>query len=105
MPASGSDRYLAASIAANTRWAHEPDRSAATRPARAAFERRFEDEVDPARTLPIVERQRRAANAKRAYFHRLALKSAQARRNAHEVAVPVSAVDLRAERGELNAAS
>lgn len=77
-----SDRYLAASIAANTRWAREPDRSAATRPARDAFERRFEDEVDPDRTLSPAERARRAANAKRAYFHRLALKSAQSRRAA-----------------------
>lgn len=75
-----SDRFLAASIAANTRWAHETDRTAATSPARAAFEARFEDEVDPERVLPAAERARRAANAKKAYFHRLALKSAQARR-------------------------
>jgi hypothetical protein len=74
------DRYLAASIAANTRWAHEPDRSAATRPARAAFEKRFEEEVDPDGKLAPAERARRAANAKTAYFHRLALKSAKARR-------------------------
>ena len=51
MSTDQSDRYLAASVAANTRWAHEPDRSAATRPARAAFERRFLDEVDPGRVL------------------------------------------------------
>lgn len=75
-------RYLAASIAANTRWAHEPDRSAATLPARAAFEERFALEVDPDGTLAPAERARRAANARTAYFHRLALKSAQARRNA-----------------------
>lgn len=72
-------RYLAASIAANTRWAHEPDRTAATKPARAAFEQRFFDEVDPEGALPPDVRARRAENAKRAYFHRLALKSAQAR--------------------------
>ena len=77
---SSPDRYLAASIAANTRWAHESDRSAATRPAREAFEQRFFEEVDPTGTLPHAERARRAANAKRAYFHRLALKSAHARR-------------------------
>ncbi|MGI8536805.1 MAG: hypothetical protein ACR2K2_09970 [Mycobacteriales bacterium] len=76
-----SDRFLSASIAANTRWAHEPDRAAATRPARDAFERRFLDEVDPERTLAPAERERRAANAKKAYFHRLALKSAQSRRS------------------------
>ena len=80
MSEATSDRFLSASIAANHRWAHEPDRAAATRPARDAFERRFEDEVDPDRKLSPSERGRRAANAKKAYFHRLALKSAQARR-------------------------
>lgn len=80
-----TDRYLSASIAANTRWAHEPDRTAATQPARAAFEQRFLDEVDPERKLRPAERARRAENAKKAYFHRLALKSAQARRKAREL--------------------
>jgi hypothetical protein len=80
-----TDRFLAASIAANTRWAHEPDRSAATRPARAAFEQRFLYEVDPDGKLSAVERERRAANAKKAYFHRLALRSAQSRRRACEL--------------------
>ncbi|GAA0986894.1 hypothetical protein ENKNEFLB_01939 [Nocardioides aquaticus] len=75
-----SDRFLIASIAANSRWAQETDRAAATRPARDAFERRFLDEVDPDRSLPDGERARRAENARKAYFHRLALKSAQARR-------------------------
>lgn len=51
-----------------------------TEPARRAFMARFEDEVDPDRTLPEQERRRRAEEAKRAYFTRLALKSAQARR-------------------------
>lgn len=83
MPVEPStDRFLAASIAANTRWAHEPDRVAATRPAREAFEERFLAEVDPDGKLAPAERARRAANAKKAYFHRLALKSAQSRRKA-----------------------
>ena len=38
------------------------------------------DEVDPDRTLRSAERARRAEHAKKAYFTRLALKSAQARR-------------------------
>jgi hypothetical protein len=42
---------------------------------------RFEDEVDPDRTLPSDERVRRADQAKKAYFTRLALRSAQARRD------------------------
>jgi hypothetical protein len=40
------------------------------------------DEVDPDRELPEAERFRRAEHAKKAYFTRLALKSAQARRKA-----------------------
>ena len=47
---------------------------------RAAFLSRFEDEVDPERALPEAERHRRAVAAKKAYFTRLALKSAKARR-------------------------
>jgi hypothetical protein len=48
--------------------------------AREAFARRWEREVDPERVLPEAERARRAEAAKRAYFQRLALRSAQARR-------------------------
>jgi hypothetical protein len=47
---------------------------------RAAFEKRFLDEVDPDRKLPEAERLRRAEHAKSAYFTRLALLSARARR-------------------------
>ena len=79
MPADPADRFMAASIAAHTRWAHEPDRSRATPAAREAFNRRFEDEVDPDRTLPEKACARRAESAKNAYFMRLALKSAKSR--------------------------
>jgi hypothetical protein len=51
-----------------------------TAPARAAFLSRFELEVDPEGVLPPAERERRAAHARKAYFARLALKSAMARR-------------------------
>lgn len=51
-----------------------------TQAAREAFARRFEREVDPDGVLPLPERARRAEAAKRAYFQRLALRSAQARR-------------------------
>jgi hypothetical protein len=51
-----------------------------TAPARRAFNQRFEKEVDPDGVLPPAERIRRAEAAKKAYFLRLALKSAQARR-------------------------
>jgi hypothetical protein len=77
----GSGRArLIASLAANSRWAKEEDRSAATQAARDGLQRRFEDQVDPDRTLPADERAKRADSARRAHFQRLALKSAQARR-------------------------
>lgn len=50
-----------------------------TKPARTAFLARFEREVDPESKLPADERRRRAGYAKRAYFSRLALKSAKVR--------------------------
>ncbi len=53
-----------------------------TAPARAAFESRWEDEVDPDRVLDPAERLRRVRHAKRAYFSRLGMKSGQARRKA-----------------------
>ena len=82
MPAHDpADRFMIAAVAANTRWATEPDRTAATSPARAAFDRRFEDQVDPERTLPAPERARRVECARKAYFMSLALKSAQSRGN------------------------
>lgn len=74
-----SERRLRAQIAANSRWAAEPDRAAATAAARGAFMRRFEDQVDPDRLLPEGERAKRAENARRAHFQRLALASAKAR--------------------------
>ncbi len=51
-----------------------------TEPARKAFLERFETEVDPDGKLTPKERARRAEHARKAYFTRLALKSAQARR-------------------------
>jgi hypothetical protein len=74
------DRSLIASIAAHAKWAGTPDTSAATAPARQAFRDRFEREVDPDGALDPSERRRRAEHARRAYFTRLALASAKARR-------------------------
>lgn len=50
-----------------------------TKPARAAFLGRFEREV-PAEITDPLERARRAEYLKKAYFAKLALRSAQARR-------------------------
>lgn len=70
---------LAAQIAANSRWSKE-DPTEQGRIMRAGLERRFLDEVDPNRELPEAERARRAENAKKAYYQRLALASAKARK-------------------------
>lgn len=77
---SNSERRLSATIAAHESWANTTDRSARTAPARAALMARFEREVDPDGTLPPDERARRAEHKRKAYFGRLALKSAKARR-------------------------
>ncbi len=73
------ERSLRARIAAYTLHAtHDP--RVTTQAARDAFLARFEREVDPHSQLPAAERRRRAEAAKKAYFSRLALKSARARR-------------------------
>ena len=71
---------LRASLASHASWAKTTDRSARTAAARRKFDERFEREVDPDGVLSPAERTRRAANARKAYYARLALKSAQARR-------------------------
>lgn len=81
MPATDPrERSLVASIAVHESWAQTEDRTARTAPARKAFLDRFEHLVDPDGTLSPDERAKRAENAKKAHFQRLALKSAQARR-------------------------
>lgn len=82
VPTVDSTATLRARIAANASWAVTHDRSARTAPARAALLAKFEAEVDPEGVLAPDERQRRAAFKRRAYFQRLAFRSAQARRKA-----------------------
>lgn len=79
-PLSSADRQQIAKIAAHAKWAKIEDRSAATQAARDGMLRKFEDEVDPDRKLLPEERARRAESARRAFYQRIALKSAQSRR-------------------------
>jgi len=79
MTLTADERRLRAQLAAHAAHAKHGGRHM-TRKARAAFDQRFLDEVDPDRELSQEDRERRAAHARRAYFHRLALKSATARR-------------------------
>ena len=51
-----------------------------TKAARAAFDKRFEDEVDPERVLDPEDRAARAAAARKAYMLRLSMRSAKVRR-------------------------
>ncbi len=77
-----TDRSLRARIAAHSKWAQVDSREG-TAPARAKSPSSiayFERMVDPKRELPELERRRRAEHARKAYFTRLALASAQARR-------------------------
>lgn len=68
-----SERTLRAQIAAHESWANTEDRSARTANARRALDEKFLAEAggDP----------QRAESLRKAYYARLALKSAQARRN------------------------
>jgi hypothetical protein len=75
-----ADRSLIARLAAHESWAKTADPSARTEPARRAMLDRFERQVDPDGALAPEERARRAGHARKAYFARLALRSAQARR-------------------------
>ncbi len=52
------------------------------RPAKAAFDARWERLADPEGVLPPEERQRRADALKRAHFVRLALRSSMKRQGA-----------------------
>ena len=78
-PLTPEQRTLRARLAAHTMHSRVADERAHTAPARAAFNARWEKEVDPDGILPPAERSRRAEHARKAYFTALALKSAKAR--------------------------
>jgi hypothetical protein len=59
---------------------HDRPRCADGAGASCALLDRFERQVDPDGVLSPAERARRAGHARKAYFTRLALRSAQARR-------------------------
>jgi len=59
-------------LGAHVSWANTKDRTARTAPARAALDQKFLDQADGD---PV-----RASHLRKAYFQRLSLKSAQARR-------------------------
>jgi hypothetical protein len=73
------ERALRARIAAHAMHGRHDARQT-TAKARAAFLARFERQADPEGRLPAAERERRAQQLRSAYFARLALASAKARR-------------------------
>lgn len=74
-PAQRSLRSRLAALELHSR----TDGTAHTAPARSAFIKRFETQVDPDHRLPAPERERRAQLALRGHMTRLAFKSAQSR--------------------------
>lgn len=80
MPLTPAEKSLRGQIAAHTSWSRTDDRPARTAKARKAMLDKFEREVDPDGILTPTERAKRAEHARKAYFARLALKSAQVRR-------------------------
>lgn len=80
MPLTPTERSIRARIAANTRWAQEPDRLAATAPGRRAAFEKLLDEVDPQRVLTEAERLKRVKNAQQAHLARVRLAASKNRR-------------------------
>jgi hypothetical protein len=86
MPAHDpTERSLAAKLASHESWAQTPDRAARTAPARAALDAKF---LEQAGGDPV-----RAENFRKAYYARLALKSAQSRRRNREARQAVAGGD------------
>jgi hypothetical protein len=96
---------LRARCAAHSKWSQVADRTAATEKARKAFNDRFEREVDPDGVLSPEERARRAESARKAFYHRLALRSAVSRRKARAARLDAEAAEAEAELSELDDAA
>jgi hypothetical protein len=85
MSLTQAETRLRASIAAHTSWANTSDRTARTANARAALDQKF---LDQAEGDPI-----RAEHLRKAYYARLALKSAQARRKIKTLTAEAAAAE------------
>lgn len=76
---SREDIVICARIAAAERWGREPDRVAATAPARAGLWAKFIREADPDGVLTPQEREKRAEHLRRAQLLRASRAAAAAR--------------------------
>jgi hypothetical protein len=80
MPESSPElRTLYARLGAYESWARTEDRTARTANGRKAFLDKFERQVDPECKLTPSERARRAEFARKAFYTRLAMRSAEVR--------------------------
>jgi hypothetical protein len=80
-PVGHPDNSLLSTAANHDRWAAVEDRTAATAPARQAFRDRFLTEArERLGDLPADELARRAEHLRKAFYTRLAIASARARR-------------------------
>lgn len=79
MPLTPEQRAMRARLAAHVRWSKARDRAAELAKARQTFMSKFEKEVDPNGEMTPEARALAAESARKAYFARLAFKSATAR--------------------------
>jgi hypothetical protein len=85
MSLSAEERALRAKVGAHSLHAtHDPRQTTAK--ARQTFLARFKANVDPNGELDPIERLRRAEQARKAHFSRMALHAAKARREKKEAA-------------------
>jgi hypothetical protein len=80
MVPSDAEKRLIGQLGAFASWANTEDRAARTAPARAAADARFEREVDPENKLLPEVRAKKAEAARKAFYKRMQLASAQARK-------------------------
>lgn len=99
MPAPATERSAHARVAALARVAREPSGAAMTATARRAFQESFYAATDAG--LPEAERRRMAEAARRAYYQRLSLRAARARRRLREAALDVAAAEADLADGPL----
>lgn len=79
MSLTPEQRAMRSRLAAHVRWSKARDRSAELAKARQAFMSRFEQEVDPNGEMTPEARALAAESARKAYYTRLAYKSALSR--------------------------
>lgn len=75
-----AERSMRARLGAHSQWARTEDRAARTAAARAGFQKRFENQVDPDGVLEPAERAKRVVHARQEHMLRMAMASAKARR-------------------------